>query len=71
MKFINAFDTELANMTLQEEVSIAPHQTEKLDLIGGGFSEDKLLKSLKNGDKVTVIYATDTILYSDGSKDGK
>ena len=70
MKFVNAFGTELLNIGVEQEVSIAPHQSTTLDLVGGQF-EKKLLDALKNGDKVTVMYATDTILYSDGSKDGK
>ena len=70
MKFVNAFNTELSNIGVEQEVTIPPHQSATLDLVGGKF-ENNLINALKNGDKVAVMYATDTILYSDGTKDGK
>lgn len=68
----NSFDSELGTFKLQHEdpqQPIAPHQSAELEYNWDIFGERQLKDAITSGKPISSVFATQTIIYTDGSKD--
>ena len=68
----NSFDSELGTFKLQHEdpqQPIAPHQSAELEYNWDIFGERQLKDAITSGKPISRVFATQTIIYTDGSKD--